>query len=190
MFENTDKEWEKLGASDPYFGVLTSEKYRRLILNKDLIEEFWLSGEDYIDNVFTNIEKYIDDNFRPIHGLDFGCGVGRLLFAIAKRCDSATGVDVSSSMLKEASAKSKSRSITNISFIESSDCSSLREGAFDFVHSYIVFQHIPVDTGYNIFDQLLSNLRKGGVGVLHFTYYSSSKNSIIDAIKKSRLENS
>jgi len=41
---------------------------------------------------------------------------------------------------------------------------------FDFVHSFIVFQHIPPARGMVIVRSLLERLEPGGVGALHFTY--------------------
>ena len=73
-------------------------------------------------------------------------------------------------MIAEAKRQAKNKAIDNLSFIESSDCAELKSDQFDFVHSYIVFQHIPVDRGYAILDKLLASLRGGGVGVLHFTF--------------------
>jgi cyclopropane fatty-acyl-phospholipid synthase-like methyltransferase len=64
--------------------------------------EFWRSGEDQADAVFRNIEHHLCLNFRPEHALDFGCGVGRLLFAWSKKCHHVTGVDVSPSRIAEA----------------------------------------------------------------------------------------
>ena len=71
-----------------------------------------------------------------------------------------------------------------LSFIESSDCHNLGVSRFDFVHSYIVFQHIPIDRGYDIFERILASLKCGGVGVLHFTYHVPSRNRVIEALKK------
>jgi hypothetical protein len=47
---------------------------------------------------------------------------------------------------------------------------SLAPSSFDFVHSFIVFQHIPVDRGEDIFSRLVGMLADGGVGALHFTF--------------------
>ena len=77
-------------------------------------------------------------------------------------------------LLAEAKRQATMKAIENISFIESSDCSELSENTFCFVHSYIVFQHIPETKGYFIVDRLLASLRSGGVGVLHLTF--SNKN--------------
>jgi hypothetical protein len=36
------------------------------------------------------------------------------------------------------------------------------KGKYDFIHSYIVFQHIPVERGKRIFEKLLAHLETGG----------------------------
>ncbi len=46
----------------------------------------------------------------------------------------------------------------------------LLEGSFNFIHSYIVFQHIPVKRGEALFEILLGHLAENGVGVIHFVY--------------------
>lgn len=170
MFENSDDEWITFGNRDPYFGVISDEKMQKQNLNEQSMQEFWRSGEEYVDAVFLNIKHHICLDFRPEQGLDFGCGVGRLLFAFSAKCAHVTGVDVAPAMLQEAKRQAEKKSIANISFIQSSNCDELGDSQFDFVHSYIVFQHIPVDRGYAILDKLLASLRNGGVGVLHFTF--------------------
>jgi SAM-dependent methyltransferase len=170
MFENTDKEWETYGAENPYYGVLSNDRFLTENLTDEARLDFWQSGQNDIEKVFQNILLHIDPEFLPVRALDFGCGVGRLLFAISARCEHATGVDVSPSMLAEAKRQAAIKAIDNLSFIESSDCSELGVSTFCFVHSYIVFQHIPEAKGYAILDRLLASLRSGGIGVLHFTF--------------------
>jgi ubiquinone/menaquinone biosynthesis C-methylase UbiE len=170
MFENSDDEWNTFGNKNPYFGVISEERMQKQNLNEQSMLEFWRSGQEYADAVFLNIKHHICPNFKPEKALDFGCGVGRLLFAFSTKCEHVTGVDVSSAMLQEAKRQAEKKSIANLSFIESSNCDELRDSQFDFLHSYIVFQHIPVGRGNAILDKLLASLCSGGVGVLHFTF--------------------
>ena len=142
-------------------------------IGRNVLRAIVESGRNDIDVVFQNIKEHIDPDFQPVDALDFGCGVGRLLFALSTRCERATGVDVSPSMLAEATREAAKKGIDNVSFIETSDCNELGENQFCLVHSYIVFQHIPEDRGYAILDKLLDSLRSGGVGVLHFTFSNS-----------------
>lgn len=168
---NTDRDWEKFGKSDAYFGVITCDKYRGSNLTEENKEEFFKSGHVYIDKVLKTIRKHIDSEYRIKKALDFGCGVGRLVIPLAEVSESVTGIDVSDSMLNEARKNCEARSIKNVRFVKSDDnLSSLKNEEYDFIHSVIVFQHIPVKRGERIFENLMSHLTNDGVCVIHFTY--------------------
>ena len=167
---DSDRDWEKLGASDPYWAVLTDDSFHRTGLTPDRRADFFARGEQDVANVFSAIQRWIAPQFRPARALDFGCGVGRLVIPMAKRCGSVVGVDVSHAMLAEARQNAKRAGVTNVTFVPSDDALSKVEGRFDFVHSYIVLQHIPVPRGEAITKRLLDLLKPGGVGALHYTY--------------------
>ena len=168
--KNTDKEWEKFGKHDPYFGVLTHEKFQKTNMTEQNREEFFATGEHYIDHVQAKIRRHIDPNFEIGRALDFGCGVGRLVIPLASIAHEVTGVDVSSSMLREAQVNCDARKIGNVLFAKSDDDLSSIKGKFNFVHSTLVFQHIPVRRGEIIFKNLIKHLDDNGVCVLQFTY--------------------
>jgi SAM-dependent methyltransferase len=96
--------------------------------------------------------------------------VGRLVIPLAQRCGTVVGVDVSDAMLAEARRNADRAGVTNVGFVKSDDALSRVEGRFDFIHSYIVLQHIPVPRGEVITRRLLDLLEPGGVGALHYTY--------------------
>jgi hypothetical protein len=48
---------------------------------------------------------------------------------------------------------------------------ALPEGPFDWINSYIVFQHIPPERGMALLEQLLDRLAPGGLISLHLTIY-------------------
>ncbi len=108
--------------------------------------------------------------FRPRRVLDFGCGVGRLLVPFARRAREAVGVDIAPSMLAEARANCGRLGVENVVLAPSDDRLSAVEGTFDFVHSYIVFQHMPVRRGEAVVRELVRRLEPGGAGALHFTF--------------------
>ena len=99
---DSDKEWEKLGRSDPYYGVLSCEKFRKQGLEATSLAEFFDSGHDHINRVLEISRHYFDAGFAPSRALDVGCGVGRCTIPLARLCRSVTGVDVSESMLEES----------------------------------------------------------------------------------------
>jgi SAM-dependent methyltransferase len=187
MLDDTDREWEIIGKNDPYFGVITNEKYSKDNLNNERIEEFFDSGYAHIDKILTRIKKYIDPNFEPKRALDFGCGVGRLVIPLSGIADYVVGVDVSDSMLKEAIINCKNKSIINVKFIKGDDNLSKLTGSYNFIHSYIVFQHIPIRRGMHLFERLLELLENDGIGVIHITYSKVSKIKVITQWIKSNI---
>ncbi|MEJ2343344.1 MAG: hypothetical protein P8Y10_14235 [Gemmatimonadales bacterium] len=74
---DSDKEWEKFGRDDPYYGVTADEKHRRDRLDAESLIDFFKSGQDHIDFVLTTIRTSVASEFHPSTALDFGCGVGR-----------------------------------------------------------------------------------------------------------------
>lgn len=171
---NTDQDWEFFAKKDPYWAVLTRDQFKRDSLNDEARAEFFLSGEKYIDWVFSMLRRHIDAGINPGKGLDFGCGVGRLLVPIARRCQAAVGTDISKEMLREAEKVCQAQNLKNVSLVKSDDnCSALTTG-FDFINSFIVLQHIPCDRGIGLFRRLLDLLTEGGAGAIHLTYSRSS----------------
>jgi SAM-dependent methyltransferase len=167
---DTDKAWEYYGRHDPYYGVLTTPEFQRRQLTSASKNEFFATGRRYVEWMWSVIVQHLEPQFRPTRALDFGCGVGRLLIPLADRCDSVVGVDVSASMLKVAQANCSERGLKNVSFVRGDDSLSRVTGEFDFIHSFIVFQHIPTERGYAILGRQLSLLKPDGLGALHFTY--------------------
>jgi ubiquinone/menaquinone biosynthesis C-methylase UbiE len=170
--KNSDKQWEKYGSKDPYFGVLSSDKYRINNLNNDAYLDFFKSGDEDLKIIISNIKKYLDASFEPRQSLDFGCGVGRILIPLAKNSLHVVGLDISESMLAEAQRNCELNHLQNIELIKSDDeFSGIAEKKFNFMHSFIVFQHISPKRGEKILQNMLNHLESHGVGVLHFTYY-------------------
>src|SRR5258706_3272502 len=73
-------------------------------------------------------------------------------------------------MVSEARRNCDERQLQNVRLLISDDELSVLTGTYDLIHSYIVFQHIPVQRGRMLFASLLEHLRPGGVGAVHFTY--------------------
>ncbi len=164
--------WERL-ARDPYYAVLNEEGYRLDQDAGDARARFDASGEEDVSRTIADIRRFIDRDFRPIRALDFGCGVGRLTIPLARICENVIGVDISQTMLDEAHRNCEARGVSNVALVSSAEylaASTAHERTLDFIHSYIVFQHIPVAAGMWLADALVQRLLPGGVGALHFTY--------------------
>jgi len=168
---DSDKEWEKFGRNEPYYGVLSHDKFRKDKFNDDSLREFFKSGQDHIDFVLETIRTSVDSGFSPSRALDFGCGVGRCSIPLTRVCQSVVGVDVSDSMLEEARKNCSEQSISNLELVKSDDTLSRVSGPFDLVHSVLVFQHIPQKRGEKIFTRLVELLSDNGVAVVQFVYH-------------------
>ncbi len=169
-----NREWKTFGKKNPYYGVCTSEEFKNANLSEETLKSFFTSGEEHIGRVVETIRTKLDPQFAPGYTMDFGCGVGRLLIPLSKLSKIVDGLDISQGMLAEAKRNLDKLGIKNVNLIESSRLSNIANEKYDFVHSFIVFQHITVKNGMNIFEQVLDTLKKGGIGALHFTYRDSA----------------
>jgi SAM-dependent methyltransferase len=169
IFNDPSADWQRFGESQPYWAVLTDDKYRPPNIGPETLREFFESGELHLRSVWDVIKKSLDPAFAPRRALDFGCGVGRVLIPLARRCPVPLGVDVAKSMLDEARRNLAERGVA-AELVLGDDVLSSVPGTFDFVHSYIVFQHIPSARGEAIASRLLERLESGGVAALHFSY--------------------
>jgi ubiquinone/menaquinone biosynthesis C-methylase UbiE len=100
-------------------------------------------------------EKFLGESGLRFTGeeamLEIGCGVGRMTKYFAGRFRHVTGVDVSSEMIRQARENLAGLANVRLDVGNGSDLSIYDDASFDFVFSYIVFQHIPdpnVTLGY------------------------------------------
>jgi len=169
LTNDSDRDWEQLGQADPYFAVLSAPQYHEQ-LSAAARTEFFRSGERHVEQVLSIVRARLDPAFAPTRALDFGCGVGRVLIPLASRCSEVTGVDVSPAMLAEAQRNCEEAGVSHVRLVRGDDALSAVEGSFDFVHSYIVLQHVPVARGEHLVRLLAGRLAPNGIGVFHVTY--------------------
>jgi len=149
---DTDRDWTIIGETEPYFGVLTSEQYKREHMDDVARNEFFRSGKREIQD-FINRMRAIFGPFEPKSALDFGCGVGRLTVPLAELTGAAVGIDISPGMLTEA----RRHRHLGLRFLD-----AIPDETFDWVVSAIVLQHIPSERGYDIIGNLLDRVAPSG----------------------------
>jgi 2-polyprenyl-3-methyl-5-hydroxy-6-metoxy-1,4-benzoquinol methylase len=165
-----EKKWDYFGETNPYFAVATFDKFKSENLNDNALTEFFETGEEYVERIWQEIESNFQTEFKPRKAIDFGCGVGRITLPLARRCEKVIGIDISENMLKEARENSARFNLGNVNFVKGDNDLTKVAGEFDFIHSFIVFQHIKPKIGEAIFKKFVGMLSNGGIGVLHFTY--------------------
>jgi len=104
------------------------------------LAEFWEWGDKLA-------EKFLGESAIPFDGaesmLEIGCGVGRMTRYFAKRFREVHGLDVAPEMISKA--KENLGHLKNVTLHVGSghDLALFGDRTFDFVFSYITFQHIP-----------------------------------------------
>jgi ubiquinone/menaquinone biosynthesis C-methylase UbiE len=159
-----------MGEENPYYGVLTDNKFRNENLDDQLKAEFFETGRIHIERVLAMARRYF--GVMPCHesALDFGCGVGRLVVPLAGMFDRVTGVDISSGMLAVADKNCSERGIKNVCFVRSDDELTQVTDKFDFVHSYLVLQHIQTQGGEKLISHLMEQLKTEGILAIHLPF--------------------
>ena len=165
----TDKAWQLWGEKEPYYAVVTDEKYLTENLGEQGVEEFFKRGRKHLDHTFALLRNHVDATFAPTRALDFGCGTGRVLVPLAACCETVFGVDVSDGMLREAASNCSARIQTrNWRLVTTKELLTDPGIRYDFLHSHIVFQHIRRKEGERLLVLLLERLDPGGAIALQF----------------------
>lgn len=175
------EKWEKFGEENPYYAVLTLDKFDNEKMSESVRDEFFKTGFEHINRIWEEIEKHFEENFAPRTALDFGCGVGRLVLPLAQRVERVAGIDISEKMLEKASENAEKMGYKNTEFFQTADFFGKNTAKYDLIHSSIVFQHINPKTGLKIFEDLVNVLDENGIGVIQFTYKNPS--SRIEALR-------
>ncbi len=102
--------------------------------------------------------------------LDFGCGVGRVTIPLAELSAQVIAVDVAAQMLREARKNCAERGLENVTFLSTAEFVATPGASADFVHSFIVLQHIAPRAGYRFIEKLVSVLQPNGIGVIHICF--------------------
>jgi SAM-dependent methyltransferase len=169
---SADKEWQAWGERDPYFSVLTHERFRRAQLTPQELAAFFRSGRQEFGEILAECRAQVGE-FSLERTLDFGCGTGRLLIPLAEVSGTCVGIDVSDAMRAEAARNCAAFGRSNVQLARSIEEVPPAAGDFSFIHSYIVLQHIAPQRGLRILAALLARLGPGGAAALHLTFARS-----------------
>jgi len=168
LTRDAERHWKSWGKQNPYFAVLSHPDYKGALRDDDLAR-FYQSGEAHMDRVLRLVAARYPMDWSTGRGIDFGCGVGRLLLPLAARMRTVVGLDVSPDMLAIAQGRAVQQQCPNITLLTTAQWQAAPREGCDFLHSFIVFQHIPCAEGLRLAEVLLDRVRPGGVAALHFT---------------------
>lgn len=150
--------WEGLAGRDALSAILTDDAKAG---GKWDIAEFMATGDAEIETVVNHLAAIgHPPNFAGT-ALDFGCGVGRLTQALARRFASCVGVDISEQMIRQAESFNQyphCRYVAN-----SNPHLPFADASFAFVYSNIVLQHVPRSLAKNYLREFVRVLAPDGV---------------------------
>lgn len=170
----TNNDWKKWGKQNPYYGVLTEDRFMGKELNGVTQKDFYASGERDIDVLTQKITKLYGKQKNFKQAIDFGSGVGRLSFALTKISKKVTGLDISPPMVDTAREQAKIKNIKNTTFKITDNHLNGLPKKYDLVYSNIVLQHIPEKQGLYILDKLAKGLDADGCFAVQVVFSHNS----------------
>jgi ubiquinone/menaquinone biosynthesis C-methylase UbiE len=158
LLSGLKSDWESLARRDALAAILTDESKSG---HKWDVTEFMATGDAEIETVLQHLEAI---GLQPDPGgavLDFGCGVGRLTQALARRFQSCVGIDISEEMITQANALNHYGHCRYV--VSATPQLPFADESFSFLYSNIVLQHVPRRFAVNYLREFTRVLAPGGV---------------------------
>jgi SAM-dependent methyltransferase len=149
--------WDGLAERDALSAILTDDSKTG---GKWNVAEFMATGDAEIETVMSHLAG-IGHAPEIAAALDFGCGVGRLTQALARRFASCVGVDISKHMIEQADSLNQ---YPHCRYVASSAARlPFEDASFSFIYSNIVLQHVPRSLAKNYLREFVRLLAPAGV---------------------------
>jgi SAM-dependent methyltransferase len=165
--------WEFLGKDRAHFSVLTDADFLPENFTGSA-ERFWASGEAEALRAERILQKYGMSEIAGRVCVEYGCGVGRITTAFAKRFQRVHAYDISAPHLAFAEQRAAEVSTSNITFHECLELMQISIAPCDFFFSIIVFQHNPPPVICELVRRALTALRPGGIALFQIPTYIAS----------------
>ena len=171
MFARIEAVFEKLANEEPYWTVLTQEKYKMASIKQNR-QEFYDSGKRSIEILKAFACRAGIDLTSLSCCFELGCGVGRITVWLAELFPRVLGWDISRRLLDETSAAMTAFGRRNVELTLANKFTAYEHlPEFDIFYSTIVFQHNPPPVIHYMLGCLLDRLRPGGVGLFQVPTY-------------------
>lgn len=150
--------WNRHAASDPLWAVCSFDDKSN---GRWDLQPFMQSGEREIALLFHRMAE-LGLTVRPWVALDFGCGVGRLTQALARRFERVSGIDISDGMVDLATRLNRYEGRVRYFANTARDLRHFEKSSVDFIYSNIVLQHMEPALAREMLVDFLRLLRPGG----------------------------
>lgn len=150
--------WEDLAGRDALGAILTDPAK---VGGRWSVAEFMATGDREIETVMNHLAAIAHVPRFDDMALDFGCGVGRLTQAMARRFTSCVGVDISTQMIRIAESLNRQ---THCNYVVAADPRlPFADETFSFIYSNIVLQHVPPRYSLIYLREFERVLKPGGI---------------------------
>lgn len=156
--ERLKDDWESLAKADALGAILTDQAKAGRGWQLD---EFLATGEAEIVTVMEHLSRLGQAPEFGGSALDFGCGVGRLTQALARRFALSVGVDISREMVQQAERLNQYQ---NCQYLVNTEAHlPFHGGQFAFIYCNIVLQHVPPRFAEQYLREFIRILKPAGV---------------------------
>lgn len=195
LLEHVQSTWQQLGKTEPYWSVLTDEKF--LLSNigdRAVVEEFYSSGKSEMARIVEHLKRN-DINISELKTcMEYGCGLGRVTMWLARQFETVYGCDISGDHLKIAGDNLRNRGIKNVELLQIKNMANVENlPRVDFIYSVIVLQHNPPPIIREIVRYFMRALNPNGIALFQVPTYRqgyrfSLKEYFSNDIKKNDME--
>lgn len=158
VLNRLQSDWNALARRDALWAILTD---RSKVDGGWDVGEFLATGEIEMATVMGYLDAVRCVPRAVGRALDFGCGVGRLTQAMARRFAACVGVDISDEMVRKARELNCYAHCSY--FVSAAERLPFEPESFAFVYSNIVLQHMPRGLSLGYLREFVRVLEPGGV---------------------------
>jgi 2-polyprenyl-3-methyl-5-hydroxy-6-metoxy-1,4-benzoquinol methylase len=156
--EQLRSDWDTLAKRDALWAILTDGDKAGGGWD---VAEFFETGEIEMATVMGYLGEVGCSPDTAGAALDFGCGVGRLTQAMARRFAASVGVDISEEMIRRAETLNQYAHCDYMTSV--AERLLFADESFAFVYSNIVLQHMPRRLAMGYLREFVRVLEPGGV---------------------------
>jgi 2-polyprenyl-3-methyl-5-hydroxy-6-metoxy-1,4-benzoquinol methylase len=172
MFERVERCWQGLGNTEPYWSVISADKFRSNTFNSHEAE-FYNSGKGEAVRLLAWIARNHIDPASIRTCCEYGCGVGRATGGLSSHFERVFAYDISEPHLNLARQHLLKEGRSNVTLHRIDSIASLSNlEHVDVVFSIIVLQHNPPPVIAHILRMLLRSLNPGGLAFFQVPTYA------------------
>jgi 2-polyprenyl-3-methyl-5-hydroxy-6-metoxy-1,4-benzoquinol methylase len=171
MFERIHRQWDHLGATEPYWSVVTQPQNYLAEFDQNR-EQFYASGNGSCQTFLATLRRCDINPAQLETCLEVGCGVGRVTGYLAGAFGKVIATDISAKHLDLAKTHLAEKGVQNVELQHWHNVDQMRQlPQVDAIISVITLQHNPPPIMAWMLTMLLSHLRSGGVAYVQIPTY-------------------